>query len=98
MVTGRTHETEDIFAVARGFQGIQRGGRGRMRVAGDVFIKRRVRVKILRNFQTRQVFRGMRAQNLLGRSLRPVPSRPAAVPSCSFRCAIVAVTRRGFSG
>ena len=28
VVAGRTHEAEDVFAVTRGFQGIQRGGGG----------------------------------------------------------------------
>ena len=63
VVAGRAHEAENIFAVARGFQRIQRGGDGGAGKRDDVFVKRRVGVKILRFVQAGEMPRGVRAQN-----------------------------------
>ena len=64
MMAGRAHRAENIFTIARGVQGIKRGGRGRAGVSGDVFAKWRVGVEILRFIQAREMFDRMRAENL----------------------------------
>ena len=64
MMAGRPHQAENTFAPARGSQRVQRGGDGGAGVAGDIFVIRRVGIEILRLVQTREVLRGMGAQNL----------------------------------
>jgi len=51
VMAGRAHEAENVFAVARGFQRIQRRGDGGAGKRDDVFVKRCVSVKILRFVQ-----------------------------------------------
>ena len=60
----RTHEAENHFAVARGLQRVERGGGGCAGERGNVVVKRRVTVEILRFVQPREMPRRMGAQDL----------------------------------
>ncbi len=64
VMTGRSHQTENAFALARGGQRGERGGSGGAGETGDVFVKRRVGVKIHRLVQVREMFRRMSAKDL----------------------------------
>ena len=64
VMAGRAHEAENAFALARGVQRVERGGDGGAGEAGNVFVKRRVGVKVHRHVQARKMFRRMGAENL----------------------------------
>jgi hypothetical protein len=64
MMAGRPHQAENVVAGARGGQRVEGGGDGGAGETGDVFVKRRVGVKILRFIQAREMFRRMGAKNL----------------------------------
>ena len=64
VMAGRAHEAENIFAGARNFHGVKRGGDGSAGVVGNVFKERRVGVEVLRDFQPREHFGRVGAEDL----------------------------------
>ena len=64
MMAGRSHQTENAFAIARGGQCGEGGGGGGAGEISDVFVKRRVGIEILRLVQARKMFSRMGTKNL----------------------------------
>ncbi len=63
-MAGRAHEAENIFTVSGELHRVERGGGGSAGVIRNVFKKRRVSVEVLRDFQSREHFGRVRAENL----------------------------------
>ena len=60
----RAHEAENVFAGARQFQRVERGGNRSAGMAGNVFKERRVAVKIFRHVEAREHFGRVGAEDL----------------------------------